>query len=139
MGIFNFKKKEAEKGKYKIYIAEDNPVYLKQLEFFLTTSFKEEIEVSCFPVAEVIDVKLAHGHIPDAIIMDHQLNDKYEDADSGLNAIKAIHQTHPTILLILHSAYEPAADDHTNPDLFVSIPKREGAMEEIKTLIRQHI
>ncbi len=137
MGLFSFKKKAIKEKHLTIYLAEDNPVYLKQLEFFLKNRFEHSISVSAFPVSEVIDVKLEHGHIPDVIIMDHVLSEKYEDASAGLDAIQTIHERYPNILLILHSADVDAGSSDSR--VYKNVPKGEGALEHIAELIKQRL
>jgi DNA-binding NarL/FixJ family response regulator len=104
MGIFNFKKQTNKPKKTIIYIVEDNVLYTRQLEFFLQNKFSDKVSIHSFPVSEVLEVKLEHGHIPDVIIMDNNLSEKYEDAASGLESLRAIHSQYPGIQLILHTA-----------------------------------
>jgi len=137
MGLFNFKKKAVKGKHFTVYLAEDNPVYLKQLEFFLRNTFEDSISVSSFPVSEVIDVKLEHGHIPDVIIMDHLLSEKYEDASVGLDAIQTIHERYPNILLILHSADTQAGASDSL--IYKNVPKGDGALQHIAELIKQRL
>jgi DNA-binding NtrC family response regulator len=142
MGIFSFKKNTATPKKtITIYIVEDNVLYAKQLEFFLQNKFGKSANVQTFPVSEVIEVKLEHGHIPDVIIMDHHLSERYEDAASGLESLSAIREQHPNILLILHSALGVA--DQAGADiaegLFTYIPKGGDAFSKLETEISQLI
>lgn len=142
MGLFKTKKRTEEiKKKFTVYIAEDNPVYLKQLEFYLKKVHGEAISIESFPVSEVIDVKLEHGHTPSVIIMDHNLSAKYDDAISGIEALKAIHNSHPEILLILHSAHKSAEEEVSNMDhsFFTVVPKGEQAFEKISNLISKRL
>ena len=137
MGLFKTRRRTEHPKKFTVYIADDNPVYLKQLEFFLNKVYGNEITVESFPVSEVIDVKLEHGHTPDVIIMDHNLSTKYDDAVSGIEALKVIHEKHPNIVLVLHSAHASAEKEANNFDesIFTLIPKGENAFEEIGYLI----
>lgn len=137
MGLFSFNKKSAKKKHLTVYLAEDNPVYLKQLEFFLMSTFQSAVSVSAFPVSEVIEVKLERGHIPDVIIMDHILSEKYEDASAGLDAIQTIHERYPNILLILHSAHEHAGSSDSL--IYKNVPKGNGAMHHIAEIVKQRL
>lgn len=141
MGFFGLFKKESKKAPFSVFIAEDNAVYLKQMEFYLKNVFGEKIQIGCFPVSEVIEVKIEHGQIPDLIIMDHNLSGKYDDASSGLAAIKKIHTEHPQIKLILHSAHTSMKDDEEfgNSKMFISIEKGEGSLEKLASTIRENM
>lgn len=141
MGLFKTKKQTEIRKKITVYIAEDNPVYLKQLEFYLDKVHGNAISIESFPVSEVIDVKLEHGHTPSVIIMDHNLSAKYDDAINGIEALKAIHNSHPEILLILHSAHRSAEEEVNNMDhsFFTVVPKGEHAFEEISKLISKQL
>ena len=85
-----FKKKISIKEKYLIYLVEDNLIYAELIKHSLSVAFGEKIELVHFPVAEVLDIKLESGNIPNMIIMDHYLSDKYPDAELGLTALKRI-------------------------------------------------
>lgn len=137
MGIFTFRKNAGSHQKtITIYIVEDSVLYSKQLEFFLQSKFGKRIYVQSFPVAEVIEVKLEHGHIPDVIIMDHDLSDRYEDAASGLESLNTIHEQYPQILLILHSAVGSShLAEAITQDTFTYIPKGADAFARIEAKI----
>lgn len=99
-----FKRKTAIKEKYLIFLVEDNLIYAELVKHTLTGTFGKKIELVHFPVSEVLDIKLESGNIPDIIIMDHCLSDKYPDAELGLTAIKRIKIQFPKIEMILHSS-----------------------------------
>ena len=99
-----FTKNTPKKKTYLIFLVEDNLIYAEQIKHFLITTFGEKIDIVHFPVAEVLDVKLESGNIPDIIIMDHYLSDKYPDAELGLTALKRIKKQFPKIELILHTS-----------------------------------
>lgn len=141
MGFLGLFKKESKKTPFSVFIAEDNAVYLKQVEFYLKNVFGEKIQISCFPVSEVIEVKIEHGQIPDLIIMDHNLSGKYDDASSGLAAIKKMHSEHPKIKFILHSAHASMKEDeeYNNSKMFTAIEKGEGSLEKLASAIRDNM
>lgn len=90
--------------KFVIFIVEDNKVYGRQLEFFIQSRFGEQVQVVLLPVAEVAEVKIENGEIPHLVIMDHFLNEKYDDAEQGFDVIKRLKREHPSISFILHSS-----------------------------------
>lgn len=138
MGIFNFRKGTGNPPRsLHVYIAEDNVLYSKQLEFFLQNAFGKRVHVQSFPVSEVIEVKLEHGHIPDVIIMDHDLSDRYTDAAQGLDSLHTIHEQFPEILLILHSAVtnDHLAETAAAEESFTFIPKGHHAFAQIEAKI----
>lgn len=138
MGLFGKKKNiPATTLPTNVYIVEDNALYAQQIEFFLRKQFGEEITLQRFPVSEVIDVKLEHGHKPDVILMDQFLNDKYEDASSGLESLREIHSKYPNILLVLHTSDQNMAE--ASRDICEYVPKGDGALERIEELVRKKI
>jgi|GEM_PF-6246342 len=136
MSIFKSGRK-TEKKQVRIFIVEDSKVYSHQLEFSLQSHFGDAVIVSCFPVAEVMDVKLEHQNFPDIIIMDHVLNDRYEDAESGLEALKRIKQGYPGIELVLHtaSANDELIEKAVAENLFRFVPKGEKGLEELIKIV----
>lgn len=132
MGLFK-KKQTNNLNPLTIYIADDNPIYLKQLAFYLNKVHGEKIHVESFPVSEVIEVKLEHGHHPDIIIMDNYLSEKYADASLGIDALEQIQAKYPQISLILHSANTNLLIEKS--DHFICIPKKENAFDEISQII----
>lgn len=135
MGLFGSKK--LKEKKVKVFIVEDSKVYAAQLEHFLTQKFADKIEVVTFPVAEVMDVKLENHKLPDIIVMDYILNARFDDAESGIEAMKRIGESYPGIELVLHSSqeslYSQTASEHLNKYHF--IPKTQEGMEKIAALI----
>ena len=104
MGIFS--KTTTPNKRYVIFLVEDNMIYAKQLEFFLKSKFDSKADIMYFPVSEVLDVKFEADIIPDVIIMDHFLNEKYNDASLGYTALQKIKKQYPQIELILHTSQE---------------------------------
>ena len=93
-------------GKFLIFLVEDNLIYARQLEFFIKSKFGEKAEIDYSPVAEVVEIKIKNGQIPDLIIMDHFLNDRYKDAENGFDELKKLKQNYPAINFIFHSSQE---------------------------------
>lgn len=84
-----------------IFIVEDNEIYAKSLQGYLTIRFPE-IDIKLFPDGESCLKEL--GENPKVIIMDHLLNTKNSDAATGLSTIKKIRAINPDASLILLSS-----------------------------------
>lgn len=132
MGLFK-KKRSTSLTPLTIYIADDNPVYLKQLELYLKKIHGDKINVESFPVSEVIEVKLERGYTPDIILMDNFLGEKYEDATLGIDSLEQIQVKYPGITLILHSANHNLLTNES--DTFHFIPKNDSAFQKISEVI----
>lgn len=98
--------KPTKSQKLLIFIVEDNKIYARQLEYFIQLKFGEKTEVVYAPVAEVAEIKIKNGSIPDLMIMDHYLNEKYEDAEEGFDVLKRLKKEYPSIEFILHSSQQ---------------------------------
>jgi len=86
-----------------IFIVEDNDVYAKSLQGFLTTHF-QDIKIKIFPVGETCLTKL---HLyPNIVIMDYFLNSKFGEAQNGLEIIKRIKAQNPKTTIIVLSAQD---------------------------------
>lgn len=94
------KQKPAKSG--IIFIVEDNPVYAKSLETFLKLRIPLIKEIKVFPAGEICLMSLTSN--PDVIIIDHFLNSKYHDAETGLEIIKQIRSEKPETNIIAHSS-----------------------------------
>ncbi|MES2592464.1 MAG: response regulator [Bacteroidota bacterium] len=105
MNLFGNKNSSKTK-KFLIFLVEDNAIYLRQLEHLIQSKFGEKAEVECMPVAEVAEIKIQNGDIPDLLIMDHYLNDRYEDAEEGFDVLKRLKKEYPSIEFILHSSQQ---------------------------------
>ena len=103
MKFFNYFFKRKKRSK-TIFIVEDNQVYAKALERFIRQSFPQVEEIKIFPAGEAAIMELKKN--PCIIIMDHYLNSKYEDAASGLDAVREIKAKKPKIPIMLLSAQE---------------------------------
>lgn len=120
-----------------IFIVEDNIAYAKTLEAFLKTSFPEIKEVKLFPVGETC---LPELHLlPDVIIMDHFLDSKYFDADTGLENVKKIRQEYSEMNIILLSAQEDVTVviEAIKKYNCSYIKKDSEAFEKLKELIKE--
>lgn len=135
MGIFT--KINAKKKKYVIFLVEDNLIYAEQVKFFLASSFGDKIDILHFVVAELMDNKLQSGIIPDLIIMDHYLGNKYTDAELGLTALRRIKKQFPELEMILHSSQESIelAISALNDGVCNYVEKSEVGLKKLEELI----
>ena len=85
-----------------VFIVEDNPAYAKSLELFLKLRIPKIKEIRVFPAGEICLMSLESN--PDVIIIDHFLNSKYHDAETGLEIIKQIRTLKPETNIIAHSS-----------------------------------
>jgi hypothetical protein len=69
--------------------------------------------------------------------MDQFLNDKYEDASSGIESLREIHRKYPNILLVLHTSDQNMAD--AAQEICEYVPKGDGAFERIEALVRKKV
>lgn len=140
MGLFSRRQKPLDK-KRRIFFVEDNLIYARQLEYFLKSKFKGKAEITHFHIAEVMEVKLETGTIPDVIIMDHFLNNSYAGAEPGLNVLKRICGLYPGIHLVLHTSNESVEFiiDSLSGGICDYVPKGAQSMEKLETLINKTI
>ena len=93
--------------KTKVFLADDDALYLKalEIEFLQNTDF----EVETFATGELLIEKLSEE--PDLIILDYHLDGIDKDAMNGLNVlkkIKAINQKIPVVMLSSQDKIEVA-------------------------------
>ena len=101
MNIFTDLFKQEGQGEKTIFIVEDNEVYAKSLEGFLTTRFPDIHSIKIFPFGEACLMELYQN--PTVIIMDHLLNSQNSEAATGLSIIKKIKTASPDSNIILLS------------------------------------
>lgn len=140
MSLFG-NKSQKKTGKFLIFLVEDNKIYARQLEFFIQSKFGELVELDYSPVAEVAELKIENGQIPDLIIMDYFLDEKYEDAEKGFDVLKRLKQKHPDMQFILHSSQEcnKLALQIIKEGICNYIEKGEEGFEEIGQAIKELI
>lgn len=141
MGLFSRKSKEKERIKQLVFIVEDNVVYARQTELFLQSKFGEKAEIMHFPVAELAEMKLERGVLPEVIIMDHYLDGKYDDAELGVDALRKIKAKYPSIRLILLSSQESMelAVNSVSEGICDYVPKGAHAMKQLEQLITKYL
>jgi two-component system OmpR family response regulator len=91
-----------EKPDIKIFLVDDDLMYLKALENQFSKN--KDLEISCFSTGE--DCLLHLSEKPDVIVLDYFLNSKKKDAKDGLAILAEIKEKYPEIQVILISAYE---------------------------------
>lgn len=140
MSLFG-NKNQQKSDTFSIFLVEDNKIYARQLEFFIKSKFGEKVELDYSPVAEVAEIKIENGQIPDLIIMDHLLNEKYEEAEKGFDVLKRLKQKYPAIQFILHSSQENSslALNILKEGICNYIEKGEEGFEEIEQAINELI
>jgi DNA-binding NarL/FixJ family response regulator len=85
--------------KYLIFLVEDDVIYARAVEHYLSGNLSFEADTMYFPIGELAIENL---HLmPDAIIMDYRLNSKYLDAADGLENIKKIKRKLPHVEIII--------------------------------------
>lgn len=95
--------KKGKKSKL-VFIVEDNAIYAKSLQKYLTDHLPEGSQVEIFQVGELAIDKLHMN--PDCIVMDYFLNSKFHDAADGLSMIKEIRTKSPNIKMIVLSSQD---------------------------------
>ena len=89
-----------------IFIVEDNAIYAKTLQHFLTQKFPGA-EVRIFPVGELCLDNLHRN--PDVIVMDYSLDSRYYDAANGIDMMKEIRQKNKEVRIVVLSAQQDVA------------------------------
>ena len=119
--------------KTKVFLADDDALYLKalEIEFLQNTDF----EVETFATGELLIAKLSEE--PDLIILDYHLDGIDKDAMNGLNVlkkIKVINQKIPVVMLSSQDKIEVAINCmHHNA--FDYVVKSETAFLRLKKII----
>ncbi|MFI5151508.1 MAG: response regulator [Bacteroidia bacterium] len=124
-----------EKPRIKIFLVDDDALYLKVLE----SHFIENpmLDITSFATGE--DCLLQLSRKPDIIILDYFLNGKNEEAKNGLAILKKIKSEDPRIQVIMLSSYENVeiALDCISCNAFNFIVKNETTFLRLKHSIKQ--
>nr|WP_302849477.1 response regulator [Polaribacter filamentus] len=101
--------KITSENKLKLFLVEDNPVFLRMLELqFLELG---NFEVETFTTGELCIKNLVHN--PDIIILDYHLNSIVENAMTGIETmdkINSLNASFPIIMLSSQDKIEVAVD-----------------------------
>ncbi len=122
-----------------IFIVEDNTMYAKTLQAFLTLKFESCAKVETYPVGEICLDNLFKK--PDVVIMDYYLNSKFTDAANGLDMAAQVKAHNPKTEVIVLSA-------QTDMEVVIEavqkvqcnyVIKNDHAYERIEKIIGSHI
>ncbi len=125
--------KITSENKLKLFLVEDNPIFLRMLELqFLE---HDNFEVETYATGELCVKNLAHN--PDIIILDYHLNSIVENAMTGietLDKINSLNANFPIIMLSSQDKIEVAVDclHHKAVDYVV---KNETAFPRLQKII----
>lgn len=86
----------------KVFLLDDDVIYLKQLEFYLKTHYSQFAIYSFTNSSDLLD-KLGKGKIPQIVICDHFLEETDDDSGTGLSLLKKLRVDLPNAHFILHS------------------------------------
>jgi len=89
-------------NKIKLFLVDDDPLYLKnlQIEFLESADF----EIESFATGELCMAKLSNN--PDVIILDYHLDDIDKSAMDGIQTLDQIKQYNPDIAVVMLSAQD---------------------------------
>ena len=88
--------------KIKIFLVDDDALYLKALEIeFLENG---DFEIEAFATGELCIANISHN--PDVIILDYQLDGVERDAMNGIQTLDKIKEFNPDIPVIMLSAQD---------------------------------
>jgi two-component system OmpR family response regulator len=121
--------------KIKIFLVDDDQMYLKALE----NEFKknENFEVMTFDTGEAC---LKNLHLnPDIVVLDYFLNGENKESINGFNVLVKIKEKNPNIQVIILSSHENVdiAVNCIKYDAFNFILKNETAFVRLKHTIKQ--
>jgi DNA-binding NtrC family response regulator len=88
--------------KLKVFLIDDDSVFLKSLEIEFMQS--EEFEVETYPTGELCVESLSHK--PDVIILDYHLDGIIEGAMNGIDTLKKIKTLQPDIPVVMLSSQD---------------------------------
>jgi len=86
-------------GKIKLFLVDDDAVYLKLMEIeFLRHG---DFDIETYPTGELCMANLSHN--PDVIILDYYLDDINKNAMNGIETLDKIKAVNPTIPVVMLS------------------------------------
>lgn len=91
-----------DKNKIKLFLVDDDPLFLKSLEVeFLSNGYTD---IETFSTGELCLSKLSN--IPDLIILDYHLDGIVKGSLNGIDTLDKIKETHPDIPVVLLSSQD---------------------------------
>lgn len=124
----------SKKGKIRIFLVDDDPMYLKSLENELTEN--SSLEIKTFPTGEAV-ISALHEK-PDVIFLDYYLNSVDAKAMNGLQTLKKIKSTHSeqaVVMLTSQDRIEVAVNCMRN-EAFDYIVKSEASAMRANNAIK---
>jgi two-component system, OmpR family, response regulator len=120
-------------NKIKIFLVDDDAVYLKSLEI----EFMENADFSIETFETGEDCLLALSHKPDVIILDYLLDGIVRDAMNGIEVLDKIKAYDPDIPVIMLSAQDKieVAVDCMHHQAFDYVVKSETAFVRLQKII----
>ena len=121
------------KNKVKIFLVDDDALFLKSLEIeFLDNA---DFTVETYPTGELCIANLSHN--PDIIILDYQLDGIVKNAMNGLETLDKIKAFNPEIPVIMLSSQDKieVAINCMHHKAFDYVVKSETAFVRLKKII----
>ncbi|HAR19894.1 MAG TPA: response regulator [Cytophagales bacterium] len=122
-----------EKEKTKLFLVDDDALFLKSLEI----NFKEraDLEISTFPTGEDCVENLWHN--PDVIILDYHLDGIEKQAMNGIETLDEIKAYNPNIPVVILSSQDKieVAVDCMHHKAFDYVVKSETAFVRLEKIL----
>ena len=119
--------------KIKIFLVDDDALFLKSLEIEFMENGDFEIETS--PTGELCIANLSHN--PDVVILDYQLDGIVENAINGLETLDKIKEFNPQIPVVMLSSQDKieVAINCMHHKAFDYVVKSETAFVRLQKII----
>lgn len=122
-----------KKNKIKLFLVDDDAVFLKLLEIeFLQNA---DFDIETYATGELCLKKL--GHNPDIIILDYRLDGIVKNAMNGIETLDKIKEVNPEIPVVMLSSQDKidVAVDCMHHKAFDYVVKSETAFMRLKNII----
>lgn len=125
-----------EKKNIRVFIVDDDPVYVKMLEHYITKEITGA-EVRVFLTGEAC-IHEMHKR-PDVVILDYFLNSEFPDAWNGIKVLKKISWSYPYTNVIMLSSHDSAdvAMDSYKRGAYEYVIKDEKAFPRIRNFLME--
>lgn len=120
---------------YPIFLVEDNSLYLKAFEKYLTEHLKINVNIHTFSNGEECQKNMSLK--PKIIVLDYFLNSAAQDAANGLEVLKKIKTTDPNTAVIMLSSQDniKVATDIMSYGAFDYVSKNENSFLRVLNAI----
>ncbi len=127
------------KQKIKLFLVDDDPVYLQMLEHTLSVSKYYEAAIKTFPSGEACIKAL--GENPDIVIVDYYLNSVNPHAMDGIELLRKIKKINKDFKVIMLSGQEKidVAINYVNYGAFDYIVKNENGFIKTQNAIHNFV